>query len=197
MATKTAEAPNPSRFITGPARLGYADLWVPVAMEEGQEKKYKAMVMVPKTDKTTVKIMMAAYEAAKAAGIEKFGKKWNVDKLKNYALKDGDTDFAEKDECENMWCITAKNAKQPGMLYKNGKQIEDKDEMYSGVWAQVSLTFYPYEKGGGGIGCMLNNMMKVKDDEAFSGQVSAEEEFKTYIEPDADGGGEDDNDDFM
>ncbi len=187
---------NAARFITGPARLGYAKLWVPEAMEEGQEKKYGAVVMIPKTDKATVKLLLAAYEAAKEQGQAKFGKKWNVDKLKNYALKDGDVDYPEKPECEGMYCISAKNAKQPEMIYRNGKAITDKDEMYSGVWAYVSLTFYGYEKGGGGIGCMLNNLMKAKDDEAFSGQTSAADDFADIIDVDAQDD-KPDEDDFM
>lgn len=144
--------------------------------------------------------MLAAYEAARVAGVAKLGAKWEkqfkAGTLKNFALKDGDVDYPERAECEGMYCISAKNEKQPQMIYRNGKDITDKDEMYSGVWAYCSLTFFGYEKGGGGMGCMLNNLMKAKDDEAFSGNSSAADDFADMIDPDA----QDDvpgDDDFM
>ena len=63
------------------------------------------------------------------------------------------------------------------------------EEVYSGMWAYVSVTFYAYDVNGNkGIACGLNNIMKFKDDERLGGRVSAECDF--------DGVGGDDDEEF-
>lgn len=65
--------------------------------------------------------------------------------------------------------------------------ITDEDEIYSGVWAYVSVTFYPYDVNGNkGIACGLNNIMKFKDDERFGGRTSAAADFEGFGEDDED-----------
>lgn len=64
----------------------------------------------------------------------------------------------------------------------------DEDEIYSGVWAIVSVTFFGYDVSGNrGVACGLNNIMKFKDGERLGGRASAESDF-------ADIGMEDDDD---
>jgi hypothetical protein len=54
----------------------------------------------------------------------------------------------------------------------------DEDEIYSGVWAIISVTFYGYDVSGNrGIACGLNNVMKFKDGERLGGRSSADNDF--------------------
>ena len=56
--------------------------------------------------------------------------------------------------------------------------IVDEEEVYSGVWAVVSVSFYAYDVSGNkGVACGLNNIMKFKDDDHLGGRVSAESDF--------------------
>ena len=86
------------------------------------------------------------------------------------------------------------------MIYRNGNAITEmnRDEMYSGVWAFVDLNFFPYDNVSIGIGASLNNLMKDRDDEPFSGQQSAGEAFKGLIEGEEEETEEEEDDDsFM
>lgn len=190
------EKNSPTRAVVGPVRLSYAHLWEPVAMEEGQKKKYQSVLLIPKKDKKSIAAVKKAIEAAETLGKEKFGKKWIPGKLKE-CLHDGDVDKPEQEEYENMYYLTAKNTNQPNMIFRNGEKILDREEMYSGVWAFVSLNFFPYNNVSIGVGVSLNNLMKDRDDEPFSGQSSAEEDFADMIDSDGSEPGADEEEDFM
>jgi hypothetical protein len=64
------------------------------------------------------------------------------------------------------------------VVNKSRQPITDKSDLYSGVWAYVDVNMYPFNfEGKIGIACGLNNIMKVKDDEALAGGQSAETAF--------------------
>ena len=91
-------------------------------------------------------------------------------------LRDGD----EKDDenYEGHLFVNAKSNTRPGIVDRKKVPIVDEEEVYSGVWAIVSVTFFGYDKNGNkGVACGLNNIMKFKDDEHFGGRVSAESDF--------------------
>jgi hypothetical protein len=77
-----------------------------------------------------------------------------------------------------MLFVNAKSSTRPGIVDRNKVPIVDEEEVYSGVWAIVSVSFFAYDKNGNkGVACGLNNIMKFKDDEKFGGRVSAESDF--------------------
>lgn len=200
----TTKEKKPTNVVIGPVRLSYADLWKPRAMEEGQEKKYGSVILIPKKDKKAIATVKKAIAAADVLGKEKFGKKWNpLSKNFKECLHDGDVDKPEAEEYEGMMYLSAKNKNRPNMIYRNGNAITemDSDEMYSGVWAFVDLNFFPYSNVSVGISASLNNLMKDRDDEPFSGQQSAGEAFKDMIESEGeeeeDEKEEEDEEDFM
>lgn len=74
--------------------------------------------------------------------------------------------------------LNAKSSTRPGIVDKKKVPIVDEEEIYSGVWAVVSVTFFGYDKNGNkGVACGLNNIMKFKDDEHLGGRTSAESDF--------------------
>ena len=152
-----------TKVVFGPCRLSYTHLF----------SKY---VLIPKKEKATIKAIEAAIEAAKKEAITA---KWGGKEPKKIDLPLRDGDDKEDDAVyENMFYVNAKASTRPGIVDKNKAPIVDEDEIYSGVWAYVSVTFYGYDVNGNrGIACGLNNIMKFKDDERFGGRASAENDF--------------------
>src|SRR5690242_16691739 len=87
-----------TRVITGKVRLSFPYLFRPrPAMQEGQPDKYSLMVLIPKSDKATVKALRAAEAEAKEAGK---ASKWNGKipaNLKPSIIKDADEDGTAED----------------------------------------------------------------------------------------------------
>lgn len=169
-----------TKVVTGEVRLSYANLWEPTSMEEGQEKKYNTAILIPKKDKKTVADIKGAIEAASLIGKEKFGKSWIPAKLKP-CLRDGDEEKPDDENYVGHYFLNAKSKAQPIMVNRRGQHIVDKSEMYSGVYAYVSLNFFPYNNISIGVGAGLNNIMKSKDGEQFGGGSTPEEDFADLL----------------
>lgn len=166
-----------TKVIFGPCRLSYTHVFHKYTPEgNAEDGKYMTNVLIPKNEKETIKALQEAIEAAKKAGIvNKWGGKEPKKQL-DMPLRDGD----EKDDenYEGHLFVNAKSGTRPGIVDKNKVPIVDEEEIYSGVWAIVSVSFYAYDKNGNrGVACGLNNIMKFKDDERFGGRVSAESDF--------------------
>lgn len=181
----TPQVQGETRVIFGPCRLSYVSVFEKYTPKDGTEGKYQTNILIPKSEKKTIKVLQDAIEAAKKAAISsKWGGK--IPKKLEMPLHDGDD---KGDEVyEDHFYLNAKSIKRPGIVDRNREPITDEDEVYSGCWAIVSVTFFGYNKNSNGIGVSLNNIMKWKDDEAFGGQVSAETDFENIDT------GEDDDD---
>lgn len=55
---------NPCKVITGKCRLSYEHVWEPSRMDENSPLKYSACIVVPKSDKETIRKLNAAVDAA-------------------------------------------------------------------------------------------------------------------------------------
>lgn len=165
-----------TKVVFGPCRLSYVHVFAKYSMDGDESKgKYMTNILIPKSEKETVKAIQDAIEAAKKAGI---ASKWGGKEPKklDLPLRDGD----EKDDEVYAGCyyVNAKSNTRPGIVDRNKAPIVDEEEMYSGVWAIASVTFYAYDTNGNrGVACGLNNLMKFKDDEKLGGRASAENDF--------------------
>lgn len=172
-----------------PCRLSYVHVWEPVAMENGSgEKKYSVSMIIPKSDTKTLDAIRAAVEKAKEAGKEKWGGK--IPANLKLPLRDGDDPVNGRPEDEaykNSYFVSASSKTQPGIVDKNVQKILDETEVYSGVFANVSVNFYPFKvKGSQGVACGLNHVQKTKDGEALGGRGKAEDDF-TPVKDDQEG----------
>ena len=169
---------NGTKVVFGPCRLSYTHVFAKYTPNGGDpaDGKYQTNVLIPKSEKETIKALNAAIEAAKQAGVVS---KWSGKVPKNLTMPLNDGDTAKDDELyEDHFYVNAKCNTRPGIVDRNKQPIVDEEEMYSGVWAIVSVTFFPYEVSGNkGVACGLNNLMKWKDDEHLGGRVSAEADF--------------------
>jgi hypothetical protein len=175
-----------TKVVIGPVRLSYLHVWEPKAIEEGGEAKYSASLIIPKKDKATIAKINAAIEAAKLQGKDtKFAGKIPAN-LKN-PLRDGDTDRPDDEAYENAFFVNASAKTKPGVVDKNRQPIMDQDELYSGCYAYVSVTFFPFNTSGNkGIAAGLNHIMKVKDGEPLGGRSTAESDFAEVMIEDED-----------
>lgn len=176
---------NETRIMTGKVRLSYVHLFKPHAANPGQEEKYSATILVPKSDTNTKALIDKAIQAAIEKGVAGV---WAGVKPPKPAIPvyDGDgtrpSDGAEYGpECKGHWVFTA-SAKvdyKPGVVDAMAQPILDQSEIYSGVYARVSITFFPYAGAGKkGIGVALNNVQKLADGEPLaSAGIKAENEF--------------------
>mgnify|MGYP001119670508 FL=1 len=173
-----------TKVITGKnTRLSYFHGWEPTSINGGPER-YSVSVLIPKDDKETVKAINDAVDAAIEEGIAKFGgKKPNKAAIK-LPLRDGDTE-REDDAYTGHWFINANSKTAPQIVDKAVKPILDRDEVYSGCYARVSLNFYAFNSNGNkGIACGLGNIQKIRDGESLGGRSSAADDFSTEEDDD-------------
>ncbi len=178
-----------TKVITGKVRLSYAHLFKPVAISEGQEPKYSVCLLIPKSDKETLKKIRAAIEAAKQAGISLWGGK--IPANLKLPLRDGDEERPDQSEYAGHYFVNATSKQRPGIVDKQLNEILDSTEVYSGCYARASVNFYPFNQAGNkGIACGLNNIQKLADGDYLGGRSRPEDDF-TVVED------VEDDDDFL
>ena len=182
------------RLVIKNVRLSYAYLAEPQYNEDSDSYNYRTMVLIDKDHPQ----MPAIKKAIQQAAIKKFGAATAKKLVKNpkfhMPLRDPEVEDFEGDEYKGKMFFNAKTGAKPrpGVILKNGTKLTDPDEIaeqiYSGVWGHISVTFYGYDhpKGGKGVAVALNNFMKTKDDDHLDGSVDAADEFADEIDEDDD-----------
>lgn len=166
---------NETKVVFGPCRLSYTHVFSKYSPDGVGAGKFMTNVLIPKSEEKTVNALNKAIEAARKAGIVS---KWSGKDPKKLDLPLRDGDDKEDETYADHFYLNAKCNTRPGVVDKKCVPIVDEEEIYSGVWAIVSVTFYAYDVSGNkGIACGLNNIMKFKDDEYLGGRVSAESDF--------------------
>lgn len=166
-----------TKVITGKARMSYAHVFEPQAMDDSKEPKYSVVLLIPKSDKKTLSKIDAAIKAAIEEGKSKWGGKIPTNLKK--PLRDGDEERPDNPEYEGCMFLSANSNRKPGIVDQNLDEIMDKDEFYSGCYGRASINFYVYNAGGSkGVAAGLNNLQKLEDGERLAGNAtSAAEDF--------------------
>ena len=183
-----AKIVNKTKVITGPrTRWSYANVWDPKSINGGTPK-YSVSIIIPKSDNGTIAKVNAAIEAAYREGEAKLkgsGKTVPALSTLKTPLRDGDLERPDDDAYADNYFINANSATAPGIVDKSCEPILDRSEIYSGVYARVSISFYAFNSNGNrGVACGLGNIQKVKDGEPLGGKTSAAEEFTTLEDDD-------------
>lgn len=174
-----------SKVVTGTVRLSYANVWTPRAANEGSEPKYSASIIIPKADTTTVDAIKKAIEVAIQEGVGKFGGKIPPRTTLKLPLRDGDEERPDDEAYKNAYFLNATSKLAPGIVDKHVQPILDHSEVYSGVYARVSLNFYAFNTSGNrGVACGLGNIQKIRDGEPLGGKTAPSADFGSIEDDD-------------
>lgn len=171
----------------GELRFSYAYVFAPRKNEDGTDGKYSVQLLIPKTDAQAKKLIDAAVEAAKQAGVQKcWNGKMPVPAKLHLPLRDGDEEYPDDETYAGMWFMNAGSKTKPGIrVLENGQMSEalDMDDFYSGCWGAAVVNFFPYNTSGNmGVAAGLNNVIKTRDDEKLGGGGrSAETDFGDMV----------------
>lgn len=158
-------------------RLSYVHILKPYARDPKSDAKYQTTILVPKSDTNAKAMIDAAIEGAKRNGL---ANKWQgaMPQRVPTPIWDGDgltqngNEFGP--ECKGHWVFTASSpADKPiEVVDANVQPILRVTDVYSGMYANVSVNFFAYNyQGKKGIGCGLGPVQKVADGEPLGGQA--------------------------
>jgi hypothetical protein len=173
---------NIKDVVTGKVRLSFVHLFTPYAHQQGAEPKYRTTILVPMSDIATKQKIDSAINTAIQEGV---ASKWNGVRPPVLAIPVHDGDGVRPsdgmpfgDECKGHWVFTASSKDIQQVVDINVQPILNQSEIYSGVYARVSVRFFPYASNGKkGIGCGLGPVQKLEDGEPLGGRVSAASAF--------------------
>lgn len=170
------------QVVTGRVRLSFVHLFTPRANKPTDEPKFSTTILLPKSDVATRQRIDAAIQAAIQDGTTA---KWNGVRPPHVPIPVHDGDGVKPsdgmpfgDECKGHWVFTASSKQQPQVVDLNLNPIINQTEVYSGIYARVSIRFFAYTNNGKkGIGCGLGNVQKVDDGEPLAGRTTAADDF--------------------
>lgn len=170
-----------TKVLTGEVRISYANLVTPRASQQGGEPKYSVTLLIPKTDTATLNDIASSINAAYEDGVSR---KWGgAHPQKKELLHDGDglrpSGLPFGDECKGHYVLTASTKNKPQVVGIDNINCElAPNDIYSGMYARVTLNFFPYDTSGSkGVGCGLGNVLKIRDGEPLAGGASAASDF--------------------
>ena len=175
---------NATTITIGECRLSYVHVFEPYTSMPGQEPKYSAVLLIPKTNAAAKAQIDEAIAAAVQQGV---AGKWNGAAPANVqatlhdgdGVKDGGDPYSA--ECKGHWVLNAGADKthQPQIVGPDRKPILDQTQIYSGCYGWVNVNFYAYNYNGRkGVSCGLNAIMKTRDGQPLGGErVSVDEAF--------------------
>ena len=180
----TGSRVNPTKVVTGVVRLSYANVWEPKSINGGAEK-YSVSLIIPKADAKTLGAIQKAIDAAIEEGRGKFGGKIPSKAALKLPLRDGDIDRPDDEAYANCYFVNANSSSAPEIVDKSLNPVLNRSEVYSGVYARVSINFYAFTSNGNrGIACGLGNVQKVRDGEPLGGKASAADDFASDYDGD-------------
>ena len=81
--------------------------------------------------------------------------------------------------------MNANSLTAPQIVDKNVEPILDRSEVYSGVYARVSINFYAYNVNGNkGVAVGLGNIQKIRDGQPLGNRSNASDDFDAVDEDD-------------
>lgn len=164
-------------------RLSYVRFDKAVARQPNQEAKYSCTVLLPKSDVAQKQALDNAIAAAIVQGRERWGNR--VPAQPKTVVHDGDGLSPQGNEygseAKGCWIFTASLAESRGpvqVVDLNRQPILTASEIYSGMYANVLISFYMYNNESIGVGAGLGPVQKVADGEPLGGKLpSADDVF--------------------
>lgn len=170
---------NTTKVVTGKVRLSYVHLFEAYSNNPDQEAKYSCVILIPKSDKVTLKKLQEATDAAAEAGkTTKFNGKVPTNLKTTLHDGDEDGDLERNPEYEGHMFMSVNSKTKPGIVDSDVNPIMDSTEVYSGCFARVSINAFAYNtQGNRGISFGLNHVQKISDGDYLGGRSKAEDDF--------------------
>lgn len=171
------------KVLTPEVRLSYCNLVTPRKINENdpnEKAKYSVTLLIPKTETAVIADINASIQAAEQASISTLwgGFRPQYDPI----IHDGDgvkkdgTPYG--DECRGCWVLNASTTTKPQVVHQSNINTElAPQDIYSGMYARVTIRFYGYNNKSKGIACGLGNVMKTRDGEPLAGGSTAAQDF--------------------
>lgn len=168
-----------------PGRFMFTYLLQPDIKKDGK-KQWRVTLVIPKEEEEVIDAINEKIQDTFDYGVEKgkFGD--TPPKIKKYRkgwpLRDGDDqEGAEIEGYFGCYYITPNNDRAPQIVNVDGFDIDDDEEVYSGVYGRCSVSFACYNNDGNrGVGVYLNNVQVIEDGERLGGKqnYSAKSDFE-------------------
>jgi hypothetical protein len=131
--------------VTVRAVLSYVNVFEPYIdpKKPTEPGKYKCLLLIDKDDKASVSKIKNAIAAAEEEMIAKRYAGKRPKKAIPNSFNDGDED-RDGEEYENRYYINVSKQRKPQIVDKRLNPIEDREEIYSGIIANVCIEFYHY-----------------------------------------------------
>lgn len=172
MPKKFKPVVNGNRFYVQ-GRIAYEHLMQPHKGEGSDTPQYSCCVLIDKSDTDAINAVNAAVNAAWTKGIaEKWG---NKEPYKpQMPLRDGReprSDGSERGpEFQSCMFFNCKSKRAVPVQDRNKAPIMNSSAVYSGMWAIVCCTVFPFDKNGNkGVAIGLEAVLKTADGEPFVG----------------------------
>lgn len=173
---------NNTNKVIVPCRFSYLHCWEPDSVNGG-DPKYSVSAIIPKSDTKTINAIKAAIEQAKKDSVSKWGGK--VPANLKLPLRDGDIDRPDDEAYAGCYFFNANSRQAPQVVDAKVQPILDQNEVYSGCYGKISVTFYGYNSNGNrGIAAGLGNIQKLRDGESLGGRSNAADDFQTEEDED-------------
>lgn len=142
---------NPTKCLTGEVRLSFVHLDQPHS-NNGGEPKYSATLLVPKKDVATVEDLKNSLNTAYENGVKNLWK-GSRPQMRYPVIYDGDGTRPSGEpfgpECKGHWVITASSKQKPQCVHISNVHADLlPTDVYSGMYARVTVNFFPYDASG-------------------------------------------------
>jgi len=185
MPDLTAEEKSALTVVTGnhktPARISYAKIFKPERNDLSGKEEYSCMVLIPKSDTTTVN---ALKQAVKMAIKGKFGDK--QPKGLRIPLRDGDKEGdggvpsgSESGQAPygDHYFFNCKNSRQPAIVDQKRRAIIEPDKIVSGFYVRVSINAFAYDNKSKGVSFGLNAVQLIREGEPLGNSFNVNSTF--------------------
>lgn len=180
--TKTEDL---TKVITGECRLSFPNIFNPREAEAGKPSKYTALLLIPKTDTTTVQALKRAQRAAViAAGVAVPEGRALPQGWKD-TLRDGDEDKnpEEYPEFAGHYFLNVSSKYAPGLVDASLQKIVDQTALYAGCYVRVQVNAFAFQRDDGkGVSFGMRHIMKIRDGEPLVTVEKTEEVFADFAE---------------
>lgn len=169
------------KMVTPEFRASFVYLTTPHAAPGSDKEKYSLNVVIQKDNKEQMAFLKKLKAEIAKLRDEKFGEPdtWTKKQKVKYKqpIKDGDDE--DIPQWEDCFVFIASSDRQPDVVDTAFQDVIDPDALYSGAWYRVSVSLYSWshESGNFGVSASLSNVMFVRDDDAFDGRTSAQQDF--------------------